>query len=327
MNKKYAIIGIVVAFGILIGTTIFLSLNSVTKAEGTFQNKEESLYYTYSGNIDADSKQNCVSTNGLSIKKFYVEEGDYVKKGELLYLLDDSDVAATLAQAAAGVELARINYEKARTTGQTQTVVQTKASYETAKASYNDASVNLERMKALFDTGAISQSDLEQATTAFTNIRGQYETAKSAYEMSNLLASQNIAAAKAQYDQAKAGYDAAQTGINKRRITADISGVVTDIWVKEHSTITTGTKIMDVVDYDSLILPIKVDQFEINQFILDEEVEVYINPLDRMAPGKVSKISNQAIKTGELSNFVVNISIDHSEDIKLGLLAEIRVSR
>ncbi|HWQ30500.1 MAG TPA: biotin/lipoyl-binding protein [Negativicutes bacterium] len=77
-------------------------------------------WYSFSGNIEAKDSQTDVSKGILPIKQLYVKEGDKVKKGDVLFLLDDSDIAANIDQAAAGVAISRINYEKMKSTTRDQ---------------------------------------------------------------------------------------------------------------------------------------------------------------------------------------------------------------
>lgn len=282
-------------------------------------------YYVYSGNIDVKTKQNCTAIGSYYVKQFYVKEGDYVHRGDLLYTLDDSDISDSIAQAAAGVEVARVNYEKAATSAQSQANAGAETALESATLAYNDAAANLDRMLVLYNSGAISQVALEQAQTAFNNAKLQYESAQRNHGTTTLSAAQSAQAAKAQYDQARAGYEVAKTQLDKRKVTAEIDGIVSDVFAYENSTLTMGQRIMDVIDYGSLILEIKVDQFEVSMFNVGDPIEIYVHALGSSVSGVVSKISNQAIKTGEVSSFIVTIDIEERDDIKIGLLAEVKI--
>jgi len=280
--------------------------------------------YTYNGNISSNNIQDCVSPMALELKKIYVKEGDQVKKGDLLFLLDDSDVAAALSQAQAGIQLAQANLEKAQLAADTLSLVAVKSALDAAQAAYTEAKSNLDRVASLQPLGGISQSDFEKAQIAVVTAEGQYNQAKSNYETYDQQSSQSVRAAQAQLAQARANYQAAQVSETKRRVTANFDGVVADIWAYENNDLAPGQKIMDIVDYNNLILQITVDQFEISQFKLSDRVPVYINSLNSAFSGTVSKISNQAIKTGEVSSFVVTIDLDHDPALKIGLLAEVR---
>ena len=280
--------------------------------------------YTYTGNISSNNLQNCVSTMALVLKNIYVTEGSHVKKGDLLYLMDDSDIAPNISQALAGIQLAQINLEKAQLASDTTSQIAAQSAYDAAAAAYDEAKVNYERISSIQDLGGISQADLEKVQITLVTAEGQFNQAKANYEITGQLSSQNVRAAQAQLAQARAAYDAAKANESKRRVVAEIDGVVADIWAHENNMLAAGQKIMDIVDYDSLILEIAVDQFEISLFTPGETVPVYVDAMNLTVNGIVSKISNQAIKTGEVSSFIVTVDLGKNPALKIGLLAEVK---
>ena len=277
MNKKAFVIftaAFLLCAGLALGIlySVVRTEPAVPKSGGTVQGRNANVNI-YNGNISSYNLQNCVSPMALELKKLYVKEGDRVKKGDLLYLLDDSDAAASVSLAQAGLEVSR--------------------------AAFEEAQINLERVTKLKEIDGISKSDFEKAQMA-------------------------VVTARAQLNQAKANLDAANYAETKRLVTANFDGVVADIWGHENNMMAAGQKIMDIVDYDRLILEITVDQFEISLFKIDETIPVYINAIDKTVTGTVSKISNQAIKTGEVSSFMVTINLEKNPVLKIGLLAEVR---
>ncbi|HYE68443.1 MAG TPA: biotin/lipoyl-binding protein, partial [Anaerovoracaceae bacterium] len=78
------------------------------------------------------------------VTNVYVELGQKVTKGTVLFELDKTQIAT---------------------------------SYNQAKASYNDAQVNLSRMQTLYQEGAVSLQQYEQAKTAFTIAKESYTAA------------------------------------------------------------------------------------------------------------------------------------------------------
>ena len=327
MLKKLLVIFIAVAVcaGVIFGYWMINIVNEPDTPKNNFKQSNSNVNtYIYNGNINSTNVQNCVSPMALELKRIYVEEGSYVKKGDLLYLLDDSDVAAAVSQAQAGIQLAQINLEKAELAAVITSQVAVKAAYDAAEAAYNEAKINLERISTLQPLGGISQSDYERARIALVTSEGQYNQAKSNYETIDQQSTQNVRAALAQVTQARANYDAVKVNESRRRVTAKIDGIVADIWAHENNELAAGQKIMDIVDYSSLILEITVDQFELSHFKLSEKVPVYVNAAGLTVYGTVSRISNQAIRTGEVSSFIVTISLEENPALRMGLSAEVR---
>ena len=327
MKKRIILAGliIVVCAGIAVGLWISVSKSEpVVPKTQIEQSEANTAFYTYNGNISSENLQNCVSFMALELKRIYVREGTYVKKGDLLYLLDDSDTAASLSQARAGIQLAQANLEKAQLASETTSQIAAQSAYDSAEAAYNQAKNNLERLTMIQEMDGVSQSDFEKAQMAVVTAEAQYKQAKVNYDTIDRQSAQNVRVAQAQLAQARAVYEAAESGENKRKVTAEINGVVADIWAHESNMLSAGQKIMDIVDYDNLILEIYVDQFEIPLFSIGEEIPVYVNPLNLSVNGKVSGISNQAIKTGEASGFKVTVDLEKNPALRIGLIAEIK---
>ena len=328
MNKKIVvliIIVIAVCAGVVFGlwTSVIKSQSNVPKSDAARTAQNPSVYI-YNGNISSNTMQNCIATMALELKKVYVKEGNRVKKGDLLYLLDDSDVLANLSQAQAGIQLAQVNLEKAQLASDTIAQVTAKSAFDSAEAAYTEAKSNLERLATLQPLGGISQSDYEKAQIAVVTAEGQFNQAKANYETISQQSSQNVRAAQAQLAQARANLEAVRANETKRRVTSEIDGTVADVWARENNILAMGEKILDVVDYDKLILEIYVDQFEIPLFKTGETVPVHINAINLTVNGTISKISNQAIKTGDVSSFKVTIDLEKNPALKIGLLAEVK---
>ncbi len=323
-KKKIIIAVIVFAIAISLISSIAMSSGGENYIEETAKTQDIETYYSFSGNIEATDRQTVVSGGMLPIKKLYVKEGDAVKKGDALYLLDQSDIAASIDQAAAGVDIARINYEKAQTTSKDQQLAQVSDSLSSAQLTFNETKTSLERMTELFNSGSISKQELEQSQRAYDNAKLQLESARSSYDITSKTVEQNIATSKAQLDQAKASYEAAVKQAGDLEVLAEIDGEISEIYVDENESLVTGTKIMDIVDYDNLEVKVKVDEYDLGAVSAGKEVTVTINQLGKDVAGKVSEISREAETVNEVSFFTASIALDKNPDLRVGLSVEVK---
>jgi multidrug efflux pump subunit AcrA (membrane-fusion protein) len=267
-----------------------------------------------------------IATGGnLTIDRIYVKEGDFVREGDILFSFETTDIENSVASAAAQVEIARINYETAQSTGREQNLAQANSSLMQAENSYRDAQLNLQRMEALFESNAISQQQMDQARTAYQNSAAQVQLARVNNSAAATNAGQNIRSARAQYQQAQANHRNAQNNLNNRVIKAEIDGVVADIYVSGNVTLSMGERVMDIVDYSDLILEIRVDEYEIAAMTEGKVVDVHVNALSKDVSGYISKISNQATRVGDLSYFVTEIQLEDPQTLRVGLSVEVRV--
>jgi len=283
-------------------------------------------FYSFSGVIDAKNKQNVTyAGNNIAIETINVKPGDNVRVGDVLYTLTTTDVENNLAAAAANLELARINLQRAQGAGASQTVTQARIALSTAENAVNDAMANYDRTRALYEAGAIAAQTLEQATSALTNAQSQLTNAQAGYAATREGSGQNAASALAQYDQAQASFNIAENALSNRIITAKVDGVVADVYVQENSTLFMGERVMDVVDYDSLIVEIRVAEYEISSVAEGDIVDVYVNALERNVQGVITNISNQARRLGDLSYFTAEVALEQTGDLRVGLSTEVKV--
>jgi len=209
-KKKFVIMSVIFVLLIALIAGLALRPNREDYDEETAKIQDITTYYNFNGNIGAKDSQIVVSSNMLPIKKLYVKEGDLVKKGDILYILDDSNISSNIEQAAAGVEIARINYEKISTTAKDQQLIQVSNTLESAQLTFDDAELNLERTTELFNKGSISKQALEQAQKVYDTAKIQLKSAQQNYNITEKSSEQNILTAKEQLRQAQASYESSK---------------------------------------------------------------------------------------------------------------------
>jgi len=116
----------------------------VTTASLTYPS-QESAVLTASGYVVAQRKAAVASKGTGRLEYLGVEEGDRVKKGEMIARLEDQDMLAALAQAKAGLEVSR--------------------------ADLLDAERSLARTKTLFSSNLAAQADLDAAQATYDRVR------------------------------------------------------------------------------------------------------------------------------------------------------------
>jgi RND family efflux transporter MFP subunit len=113
---------------------------------------QESAVLTASGYVVAQRKAAVASKGTGRLVYLGVEEGDKVKKGEVIARLEDQDVLAALAQAKAGLEVSR--------------------------ADSADAERTLARTKSLFASNLAAQADLDAAQATYDRVRATIASSK-----------------------------------------------------------------------------------------------------------------------------------------------------
>jgi HlyD family secretion protein len=117
------------------------------------------------GNIDL--RQVALAFNGNErIAAVDVQEGDRVRKGEVLAKLDTSRLEPQVAQVAAQVAAQRAAVERLHNGSRPEEIAQARANLESAKADALNARRQYERKKMLVASAAASQQDVDAAKAA-----------------------------------------------------------------------------------------------------------------------------------------------------------------
>lgn len=183
------------------------------------------------------------------VKEINVKEGDFVKKGQELIILDTPDIEAKTAQADAALELAKSKeLEVLNGTRQEQKAMalnslhKAQSDLELAEKTYN-------RLRNLNKEGVISNQKADEAYTQYNNAKQALLIAQNNYEMAqNGSRYEDKLMALAQVKQAQGSKKEVQSYLNENIITSPISGQVTEISVEEGELVGAGYTIITIVD-------------------------------------------------------------------------------
>lgn len=162
------------------------------------------------------------------VARFYVERGDHVHAGQLLAVLENTDLKASVAENQGNYEQAEANFESMKAANLPEQVQTAKLDVKSAKAAADAAQHVYVSSQKLYQQGALAKKQLDQAEVAVTQARNQLEIAQqhlaklqSVGEKAQLKASQGQLAA------AQGRYQNAQAQLSYTEIRSPIDGVVT----------------------------------------------------------------------------------------------------
>ena len=150
---------------------------------------------TVSGTVSSKDTAVIASRITGTVVQLYVDAGDKVKKGQVLLKIDTKELQEKVAQA--------------------------QAAQASAKADFDVAETDFRRYKGLYESGSVSQKDLDHARTA-------YETAQAALA------------------RARAALSEAQTNLSYGTVTAPFDGVVAQRNVNVGDLATPGRALLTV---------------------------------------------------------------------------------
>jgi multidrug resistance efflux pump len=157
-----------------------------------------------------------------------VKLGDYVEKGDILFVIDDKALSLQVEQAYSGVMTARANYEMLTGGQLDQSLQGAKSALENANIQLETAQTNYDNTSALFEAGAASKQQLDGAERQLRSAKLAFESAQKAYNTTkNAVNPASEQTALAALKQAQAAYDLAADNASNALVKSPISGYIT----------------------------------------------------------------------------------------------------
>ena len=223
-----------------------------------------------------------------------VKEGDYVKVGDTLAILDAPDVKAKLAQAQSAEsaatamdQMANNGARREQINGAFALLQQAKAGLEIAQKSYN-------RVQRLYDEGVMSAQKRDEAFANYKALEAQVKAAKSQYDMAvNGARREEKLAAAAQVNRAKGAVQEVSSYINETMQIAQKEGEVSDVFPKVGELIGTGSPIMNISILDDMWGTFNVREDQLNGMQVGSTITAFVPAFNKDIEMKVYYIKDQ----------------------------------
>ena len=227
-----------------------------------------------------------------TIKKFHVQRGARVKKGDLLVELENSDLSAAAEASKGDFEQAEASYATTVGSSLPQQIQKAELDATSAKSNFEAQQKVYESRKELFQQGAIPRRDLDSAEVAFLQARSQNEQAqKQLADLQRVGKEQALKSAQGSRSSAEGRMRGAQALLSYSRITSPIDGVVTDRPLYEGDLAAANQPLLTVMNTSRLIAKAHVPQSEAAVLKVGNPAELKIPGLDEPIKGRVSLVS------------------------------------
>jgi HlyD family secretion protein len=228
------------------------------------------------------------------ILELRVSEGDYVKAGDTLAILDAPEVRAKMEQArsaesaAAAIELkAQNGARKEQIQGAFSVLQQAKAGFEIAEKSY-------QRIQRLYDGGVVSAQKRDEVYANYKAMEAQMKAAQSQYDMAvNGARMEDKLAAAAQVGRAKGAVQEVNSYINETVQIAQKEGEVADIYPKVGELVGTGSPIMSIAVMDDMWGTFNVREDQLNGMKVGTEFTAFVPAFNKEIKMKVYYLKDQ----------------------------------
>ena len=216
------------------------------------------------------------------ILELRVREGDFVKAGDTLAILEAPEVKAKMSQAQSAVDaaaaieqMAKNGARKEQIQGAFQVLQQAKAGLEIAEKSYN-------LVQRLFDEGVISAQKRDEAEAQYKVMQAQMKAAQSQYAMAVSGARQEVKMAAApQVGRAEGAMQEVDSYLGEMVQIAQMDGEVSEVYPKVGELVGTGSPIMSISLMDDIWGTFNIREDHLNSMKTGSELTVYVPSFDK----------------------------------------------
>ena len=280
--------------------------------------------------VEQSTIRSLVSTNGkiepvsnfeahapvsTSVRRVFVKEGDSVKKGDLLVVLDDADARAQAARAQTQLRAAQADLSAAERGGTQEEVLSLEAQLVKAGTDRDSAQRNLEALKKLEQQGAASAGEVREAENALARADAQLNFLRQ--KQTKRYSKSELARVDAQRTEAQATYDAAQDVLSKSNVRAPFDGIVYSLPAKQGGFVAAGDILLQLADLRKVLVRAFVDEPDVGRLAPGDPIEITWDAV----PGRVWRSAVTAIpstvKLHGSRNVGETASIIDNKDLRL----------
>jgi RND family efflux transporter MFP subunit len=195
------------------------------------------------------------------VRKFYVNRGAIVRRGQLLAVLENRDISAVVTDTKGALEQAQATYDTTTRASLPEDLKKAELDAQSAHEALEAQQKLYDSRGALFEQGALPRKDLDQAAVALVQAREQSEIADQHLAAMRAVGKQATAkSAAGQLASAQGKYRGAVAQLGYTEIRSPIDGVVTDRPTYAGETPAAGVPLLTIMDTSSVIARAHVPQ-------------------------------------------------------------------
>jgi RND family efflux transporter MFP subunit len=205
-----------------------------------------------------------------TVAKLSADQGDAVKRGQILAVLDDRELDAKRAAATTAQETIARN------------VAAAKAAVAKAEAELELARVKYRRDQELLRAAYISQSAMDASAAALRSADANLDSARAA-----------LAARESEVRGVAHEARYAETVVSHTRISAPMDGIVVERLAEVGSTVVPGTPLFRLVDPATVWVAARIDESVVGRVSVGQAAEIRLRTGETL-PGRVARIARQS---------------------------------
>lgn len=339
MKKVLIIAAVVLVLGGIVTLSIVRAQSAYTKVLiGTVNRENLDSVVSATGQIRPKLTVN-IGANAMGrVTRFYAQEGDHVKKGQIVATIENVQQEANVAAQEATIAAARTDvnsYIAAEKTAE--------ANVDHAKADLDQKKLDYQRAQALFQDQVMSKQDFDAKKAAYDLDVASLQQAQAQLAQARA----QTASERGHLQTQQADLKVQQDLLSRTIAVAPFDGIVTNEPVRQGEMVvqgiqnTEGSTLMTIADMSVITAEVKVDETDIVNVAIGQPADVTVDALPgKVFKGHVTEVGDQALlrSTGvatsqstsgveEAKDFKVVITLDHpSDELRPGLSASAKIT-
>jgi HlyD family secretion protein len=313
---------------------ILLSVISLLITGCSNSNNKNSIEAT--GTIETVNVVLSSKTSG-EIKELRINEGEKVKLGDTVMIIDTETLQLQLKQQESGAQMSRAQLDLLRNGARKEDILLAESSLNQAQVNFKQAKSDLERLQKLYQTQTITKKQYDDAASHFDLMNDQLSSAKENFiKIKNYARPEEIKQAEAKLNQSRASADLIKKNINDSYIVSPLNGIVVKKYFEVGETVSPMSSLVKISDLTNVELYIYVTELELGKIKLGQKAEVSVDAFkDKKFEGKVTYISPEAeftpknIQTKDERTklvFAVKIELPNPDfELKSGMPADAKI--
>jgi HlyD family secretion protein len=308
------------------------------------------ILVTANGTVQPESSVNVSPKTSGVLKRLLVKEGDFVKPGQIVAYMDNSNLQGQLLQSQGNLAAAGANLNKVVAGNRSQDIAGAQANLNKVQATFRQAAEDLRRSQKLQASGAISQQALSLARSTHDSAQAQVDQAQQALnllkagsrpediaqaksvlnqrkEALNLLKAgsrpEDIAQARAQVMAAQGAVAIAQRNIDDTVIRAPFSGIIARKYADPGAFVTpttagsavtsaTSSSILALASTNEIVA--QVAEASISQIRVGQVAVIKVDAYSgKTFEGKVTQVATQSLVQQNVTSFEVKVAVTDSQ--------------
>lgn len=280
-----------------------------------------------------------VGTSELNgrIARILVKEGEEVRKGQTVAVLENEDLQAQVTQGEKELTVARARLIELESGARKEEILQADARLKGATARLDEARNQYQRNLDLRHKQLISQASVDAAEAAFKAAQAEVdEAAQHKKLLQNGPKAETVQLYRDQVKLAEAALDYNRKRLDKTIIRSPIDGTVIERYLDEGEGVTPEIPILAIADLKRLWVNVEVDETDIGRVHLGDTAQVSSNGYPgQQFTGTVSEIADYAgarkirpskptINLG-LKVVQVKIAFDARTPLRLGMTVDVKI--